>query len=484
MKTLTLLLCFFSFLNSNCQNIQFNDSTFKQRLIQEGVDTNFDDEISITEAEVVTYLNIGYNWPYNEISDITEIYYFANIDTLLCGGNSLTSLDVSNNSNLKLLDCSGNYFLDTLLLGNNVNIEEINLDYVYTQNAFDFSGLPNLKVLRFSHVNNLDVSNNLNLEELLCDFSSGPINVSNNPNLIKLICKNQEYLDVTNSPLLEYLECEGGIYKLTEIDLSNNTSLKKLVLWFNNISQLNLSQNTALQFIDCSFNLIQNIDFTNNVNSEYIACGGDSLQNINVTGLVNLETLATGNFLDSTSSNLMDLDVSTNTSLRRLYCPSGNLSLLDLSANNQLEELYCGYNDFDTLILCANTNLWYLHIDGMPQLTHVFIPDTTQPPAYYAFGSPNFNFADCTMLGLEDISYNIPEISIYPNPANDKIYFDNLTVNSNLIYKIIDLSSNIIKTEKFDSEFINISSLATGIYIIQVADNKEIIYQTKLIKID
>jgi len=482
MRTLTLILSFFICLNLNSQNIQFNDSTFKQRLIDEGIDTNFDDEISIIEAEAVAYLDISYNWP--EISDIVEIHYFVNIDTLFCGGNNLTSIDVSNNSSLNVLDCSGNYNLDTLLLGNNTNLEQINLDNVYTENSFEFSGLPNLKVLRFSHVENLDVSNNLNLEELLCDFSGGPINVSNNPNLIKLICKNQEYLDVTNSPLLEYLECEGGIYKLSEIDLSNNTSLKNLVLWFNNISQLDLSQNTALEFIDCSFNLIQNIDFTNNVNTSYIACGGDSLQNINVNGLVNLETLATGNFLDSTSSNLMNLDVSTNTSLKSLYCPSGNLTVLDLSANSQLEELYCGYNDFDTLLLCSNTNLEYLHIDGMPQLTHVFIADTVQPPNYYAYGSPNFSFTDCTLLELEDIAYNIPEISIYPNPANDKIYFENLTVNSNLIFKIIDLSSNIIKTDKFDSEFISISSLATGIYIIQVADNKEIIYQTKLIKIE
>lgn len=482
MKTLTLLLGFFIFLNLNGQNIQFNDSTFKQRLIEEGIDTNFNDEISIAEAEAVTYLNIAYNWP--EISDIIEISYFVNLDTLLCGGNNLTSIDVSNNSNLKVLDCAGNYNLDTLLLGNNASLEQINLDNVYTENSFDFSGLPNLKVLRFSHVNNLDVSNNLNLEELLCDFSSGPINVSNNPNLIKLICKNQEYLDVSNNPLLEYLECEGGIYKLSEIDLSNNTSLKKLVLWFNNISQLDLSQNTALEFIDCSFNLIQNMDFTNNVNTRYISCGGDSLQNINVTGLVNLETLATGNFLDSTSSNLMNLDVSTNASLKSLYCPSGNLTVLNLSANTQLEKLYCGYNDFDTLLLCSNTNLEYLHIDGMPQLTHVFIADTTQPPNYYAYGSPNFNFADCTLLNLEEVATKIPEISIYPNPANDKIYINNLPSNSNLIFKIIDLSSNIIKTDKFDSEFINISSLPTGIYIIQVADNKDIIYQTKLLKIE
>ena len=62
MRTLTLILSFFICLNLNSQNIQFNDSTFKQRLIDEGIDTNFDDEISIIEAEAVAYLDISYNW--------------------------------------------------------------------------------------------------------------------------------------------------------------------------------------------------------------------------------------------------------------------------------------------------------------------------------------------------------------------------------------------------------------------------------------
>ena len=450
MKTLIVLIALLASQLSFSQNIQFNDTIFKLRLIEEGIDTNFDNEISIEEAEAVFNLNVAYGWYYHDITDLTGIEYFINIDTLDCSWNQLTSIDLSNNQNLISFIGRGNSGLDTLILGYNENLEYINVNSVNTNNSFDFSGAPNLKVLEFNSVNNLDVSNNTNLEVLLCDFSSCPIDVTNNPNLTKLVCRNQEFLDLSNNPLLEFLACKGtpsSSNNLDEIDLANNQNLKSLNLWYNNISQLDLSQNILLEYINCGYNQVHDINFENNVNARTIVCGGENLTSINVSNLTNLEVLATGNHLDSTSSNLNELDVSTNINLIQLYCPSGNLTSLDLYYNTELEELYCGYNNIDSLILCSNPNLTYIHFSGMPQLGNIYIPDTAQPPYYYSYGSPNFMFVSCNLLNIDNLHINESQVKIYPNPAENQITIEISKLSSNsLSLEIIDELGRTVKS--------------------------------------
>ena len=475
MKILILLFAILISQISFSQNIQFNDTIFKLRLIEEGIDTNFDNEISISEAEAVSNLNIAYGWFYYQITDLSGIEYFINIDTLDCSGNLMTSIDLTNNQNLIFLNCAWNYNIDTLILGYNESLEHINLDNINTNNSIDFSGVPNLKVLEFRGVNILDVSNNTNLEILLCEFSACPIIVSSNTKLIKLICKNQESLDLSNNPLLEYLDCKGSTassYKLDEIDLSNNQSLKSLNLWYNNISQLDLTQNVLLEYINCGYNQIHDINFENDVNAKTIVCLGENLTNINVTNLTNLEVLVTGNSGDSTSSNLYELDVSTNINLKELYCASGNLTSLDLSNNIELEELYCGFNNIDSLILCSNFNLTYINFADMPQLGNIYIPDTAQPPYYYSYGSPNFMFVSCNLLNIDNLHINESQVKIYPNPAENQITIEISKLSSNsLSLEIIDELGRIVKSANISDNktTISIEDLRPGIYYCRVS---------------
>ena len=80
------------------------DDNFEQELINLGVDWVFDDYVETSGIDTITFL---YMYNYN-ISDMTGIEDFTALRELSCGGNSFTTLDLSNNSNLYEVNCSVN----------------------------------------------------------------------------------------------------------------------------------------------------------------------------------------------------------------------------------------------------------------------------------------------------------------------------------------------------------------------------------------
>jgi hypothetical protein len=467
---------------SSCQNISFPDSLFKLRLIENGIDTNSDGEISFVEASSVTTLDLSFGWDFYPIQSLVGIEFFTNLEFLDCSDNNLNSLNLEGNAQLATLLANTNS-LDTLIFGFNSNLEWINLNDNTTSSIFDFSGLPNLRVLRFKYATDLDMTSNPNLEELDCSFSYGAIDVSNNPNLEILKCRDQSVLDLSSCTNLQYLRCVSYTISLDSIDLSENQQLLHLDLWHNNLSSIDLSQNIFLEYVQLGYNYIPSIDFTANPNITYLTCGGDSLRSIDITGLINLETLATGSHLDPNSSNLDSLDLSTNVSLKYLSCSSGNLTELDISQNLLLEEIYCGNNELDTLILCSNPNLEYLHCANMPQLTHIFVFDSSQPILVFSNDSPNWQYDDCNLLSSRTQEFSRSPLEVYPNPTSDFFQFSNVPLSAKtLSYEIRDLSGKLIVREKLMGKFVDSKSLNAGIYMLILFESNEIIFAGKLIK--
>ena len=96
--SLLALLCHCDHSDPN-PNINIPDDNFLNALIELGVDTDGDGKVSLLEAEVITDLMV----PGKNISDLTGIEKFVNLDSLPCRFNQLTSLDVSNNADLTTL---------------------------------------------------------------------------------------------------------------------------------------------------------------------------------------------------------------------------------------------------------------------------------------------------------------------------------------------------------------------------------------------
>jgi len=137
------------------------------------------------------------------------------LEYLFCPYSKFTSLDLSNNSELKKLECYNSHALKEL-----------------------------------------NVSSTFKLEELYC-FATGlkELNVSNNKKLKKLHCylTGLKELNVSSNFELEELVCHNA--GLTELNVSNNSKLKKLVCYNNPaLKELNISSKpeaAAIRYINC-----------------------------------------------------------------------------------------------------------------------------------------------------------------------------------------------------------------------------------------
>ena len=91
----------------NAQTTYIADSRFEQKLIAMGYDDVMDHSVLTANISGVTTLDIV-GLQYQEIYDLTGIEDFASLTTLYCNLNKLTTLDLSNNTNLVTVNCSQN----------------------------------------------------------------------------------------------------------------------------------------------------------------------------------------------------------------------------------------------------------------------------------------------------------------------------------------------------------------------------------------
>ena len=101
MKTILVLWSFVFGYSLAAQVVHIPDQNFKDYLIKhELINTNRDDEIQVSEAVGFKgFIDCGGRG----ISDLTGIEMFKSLTLLACASNSLTSLDLSQNTAFKYL---------------------------------------------------------------------------------------------------------------------------------------------------------------------------------------------------------------------------------------------------------------------------------------------------------------------------------------------------------------------------------------------
>lgn len=221
---LFLLTC--TFLNAQIVNIP--DTNFKNALIVEGVDTNGDGEIQVSEAEAILNLNVSFK----NILSMEGIQSFVNLEVLHCSNNQLSTLDMSQNLNLQWLTCGGNQ-LSNLDVTQNLNLINLWCD----NNALnDLDVTQNLSLVSLWCWNNplgsIDVSQNLNLEDLACSNTQlSDLNVTQNLNLKGLDCANNQLsvLDLTSNINLQDLGCDNNQLTNLYINNGNNHNLQRMI---------------------------------------------------------------------------------------------------------------------------------------------------------------------------------------------------------------------------------------------------------------
>jgi len=266
MKTRLLAFLFFAAHTLSAQTTFIPDSIFEEHLINIGYD-NLHNGWVLTDSvsSIDTLIIEGY--PNFEISDLSGIEDFYNLQYLDCSKNNIDTLNVNTNTTLKYLNCS------------DASISELIIDNLHSLSALDFS---------FNNLTN--------------------VNLSGNPGLTELVCYRNE---------------------LTSLNLSNNTFLAEISCGENQISSLDLSM-VDLEILQCQYNPITNIDLSGNYSLKHLTCHDNLLQQIDLSDNVNLEWLSIGNaelMPPTTNNDLTALDLSNNCNVTNFYC-SGNLNLI------------------------------------------------------------------------------------------------------------------------------------------------------------
>ena len=166
----------------------------------------------------------------NKLQVIGEIKTCTSLETLLCGSNMLTDLDVSDMTSLKVLHAAYN------------GMTSINV-----------SGCTALEDLdcRRNSLTTLDVTTNTYLSVLSCEFNSlTSLDVSNNLKLVELKAQNNQLASISFTTLLgakvnlQTLWVQNN--QLTTLDLSKLLKLETLYCHDNSLSALSVVNNTNL----------------------------------------------------------------------------------------------------------------------------------------------------------------------------------------------------------------------------------------------
>ncbi len=187
--------------NLYIDEINFPDPAFLA--LARSADKNNDGFLTVAEAEEVTAIDF-------DGSDASGVEFFTSLSSLRCSGGKLSSLDVSKNTSLRVLDCSSPYYsrgaLSSLDLSKNTSLSELYCSY----NSIEKLTLPKGGTLTW-----LDCSYN----------SLSSLDVSGQTGLSHLECSDNALtsLDVTGAVALTDLYCDRN--RLLTIDLSENKNL-------------------------------------------------------------------------------------------------------------------------------------------------------------------------------------------------------------------------------------------------------------------
>jgi Leucine-rich repeat (LRR) protein len=386
---------------TNAQIVTIPDANFKAKLIALGIDTNTDGNIQVSEALLPTTLTLSQS----NISDMTGIGAFINLQSLDCHNNQITSLNVSNLTGLGIVNCSYNQ-LTSLNMSELTNLLSLNCN---NNNliSLNVSGLVNLEALYCydNQLTSLNVSGLSALKGLNCNTNQlTSLNVNGLTNLLGLYCYNNliPSLTVTALPNLFNLDCSNNV--LTTLNVSSLNSLQVLYCFGNQLNALNLSGIPALKWLDCNSNQLPSLDVSIYSNLFELKCHNNNINNLNVSGLTNLQ------LLNCSNNELSAIEVLGLTTLENLDCNTNQLSTIDISGLDALAFLDCSNNQLTSLIsdtanlsilVCSGNQLTTLDVSSMThlqqlacndnELTSLFIKNGNNEQLFIS-NNPDLNF--------------------------------------------------------------------------------------------
>lgn len=311
------------------------------------IDANNDGEISASEAERVVYISLSRTG----IQSLDDLKHFPNLLRFSCYDEALSTIELSQNTKLIWLYCSGNQIT-------NINLTNLTaLQYLQVGAAPSLTSLDVSKNIALVHfevggtgLTTLDLWHNVALEKIYCwdnKLTGLNLNLNGKMPLKVLNCRNNQLtsLNVSNFTTLEYLDCNTN--KLSYLDVTKNVELTYLYCSNNPLMTLDISKNTKLTRLLCADNQLTSLDVSNNTALTYLNCY---------------------------KNKLTSLDVSNNTALTSLNCMMNKLTSLDVSNNLELSSLWCYDQDDEQ----GNNLLETIYIAQGQESENFAIPEETE----------------------------------------------------------------------------------------------------------
>lgn len=405
--------------------LEFKDRAFVSYLVR-NFDSDEDGVISIDEVSSIGAINVCTD----NIRSLEGIEQCQNLRVLRCNGSTsngmLSSLDISANSRLEILDCSNNC-LTELNIRDNAILRELNCSN--------------------NQIHQLSLDNNEYLVSLICNNNRlTELNIAANRYLKTLYCQNNDIEEIIiwdgfetakqsdirkddkavyvsgNSPiaipdpvfktyLVENYDENGdgeisrnealsvtsimvyteNITSLQGIEFfSNLTDLSCRILYdrwgsggemylgnspvnHSHLSELDLSKNIKLRYLSCDGNSISKLDLSHNLQMLSVNCRLNNMDELIISKNMPLT------YLDCTTNHLTTLDASNNKSLETLYCYDNIIITLDVSQNTALKNLDCCRNQLTSLnvsnskilesLLCSDNQIKSLDVSNNTTLT-------------------------------------------------------------------------------------------------------------------
>ena len=372
----------------------FPDDIFRQYIIEniddgDGVLSN-EERLSVTSIEIEEM----------EISNLSGIEYFSGIKKLICYDNNISSLDLSNNTELELLDCDNN------------NLSE------------------------------LDLSKCNKLTTLYCDNNYiNTLNISNCPELLYLWCENNNLSQLDLSNCSKIIDIQADENNLDTLDLSLCHNLEKLDVYYNKLYTLDMSNCKKIAYIRAERNSLNSIALNNCTELEELLLYSNDLSSININDCTKLVEL------DIMNNNLTTIDVSKCTELEYLTVSFNELGALDVSNCSKLTKLIANFNNILTLDLSNNPNLFDLQCDKDVQVIYASSSSLNTSCNTNGESSTDKSY-DSASTGISNDRYNNVNTGIFTDINN--ISLNNAStlasnVNSDLIQRVTTADDNTIE---------------------------------------
>lgn len=234
-------------------------------------------ELNVSECNELTLISCSYNnfttLRINNLPSLAKLYCYNcdKLETLDCRYNALEKISTGNLKNLYI--GSNNFFslsltescetVETLDVSNNLQLKSLTLN--------DFNSLQNLNMSGCPSIEEIEITNTP-----LTSFD-----VSGLSNLSKLTCNNNhlETLNISGCTKLKLLNCDNN--SLTSLNLQNYTYLQELSCSNNSLNSLNLTNCNQLQQLYCSNNHIESLNLSG-IKIERIYCNDNKLTSLNI----------------------------------------------------------------------------------------------------------------------------------------------------------------------------------------------------------